>query len=172
VSYSDATLEVIGLFVPKLGWCEISVSSFSDTHPSIANLEFVALILSFLLAHQLQPKERHIHLFVDNQNAQAWSRGVIHNDSNLSISLTSVNSFLQSMLNVVQTRAYIKSKDNKDADAISRLCFLNSENLPQFSASLMMLQFLRSLVDLPDTNPSVNLHRVHTMLQSEGFCPF
>jgi hypothetical protein len=124
------------------------------------------------LAHFLNPAQKHIHLFVDNQNAQAWASGVIRNDSNLSISLTCINSFLQSSLGIVQTRAYIKSADNKDADAISRQRFLNLKNLPRFSATSAMLLFLKSLVDLPDTNPFVNLHKVHTMSLSAGFCPF
>ena len=171
-SYSDATLTVIGVFVPNLGWCEVIVSAFTDSAHSIANLEFIALILSFFLAHFLNPAQKHIHLFVDNQNAQAWASGVIRNDSNLSISLTCINSFLQSSLGIVQTRAYIKSADNKDADAISRQRFLNLKNLPRFSATSAMLLFLKSLVDLPDTNPFVNLHKVHTMSLSAGFCPF
>ena len=168
-SYSDATLHTLGVFVPNLGWCKIEVASFTTLQISIANLEFIALFLSFLLAHKLSPASTHIHLYVDNQNAEAWSRGRISNDSNLSLSLTAVNSILQSTLNVVQTRAYIKSEANISADSISRRCFNNSDQLPHYSPTNQTLTFLSSLVKEPDPRPYHLLQEIHTILASGVF---
>ena len=168
-AYSDATLLIIGLYVPNKGFSQIFVKDFTSQSISIANLEFIAFILAFILANKLNPSEKHIHLYIDNQNAEAWSRGTIHNDSNLSNSMVFVNSILQSTLSPVQTRAYIKSEDNIHADAISRNHFVNSENLMEYCVTSQTLVFLKSLVNQPEFIPSVVLHRILTMLESGGF---
>ena len=168
-SYSDATLSVLGLFVPSLGWCEILVNSFTSLPVSIANLEFLAFILSYLFAHHLTPAATHIHLFVDNQNAETWSRGKFNTDSNLSFSLVILNSMLQSMLCVVQTRSYIRSADNIDADAISRQSFLNSASLPRYSVTSATLQFLQSSVEHPENDLLLSLPRLLTLLPLGAF---
>jgi hypothetical protein len=170
-SFSDATLHTIGIYVPNKGWSQIDVSSFTTEEVSIANLEFIAYILSFLLAYKLSPQIKHIHLYVDNQNAEAWSRGRISNDSNLSMSLTSVNSILQSTLNIVQTRAYIKSEANFNADNISRKRFTNSDQLPHYYPTSQMLKFLSSLVEEPVPLPYHLLQEILIIQESGVFFP-
>ena len=73
-AYSDSTLHTIGVYVPAKGFSHLQTSSFTDVTLSIANYEFIALVLSFLLAHHLDPSADHVYLFVDNQNAESWSR--------------------------------------------------------------------------------------------------
>ena len=73
-AYSDSTLHTIGVYVPAKRFLHLQTSSFTDVTLSIANYEFIALVLSFLLAHHLDPLADHVHLFVDNQNAESWSR--------------------------------------------------------------------------------------------------
>ena len=168
-AYSDSTLHTIGVYVPSKGFLHLQTSSFTDSPLSIANYEFIALILSFLLALHVNPSADHVHLFVDNQNAESWSRGRVNTDSNLSVSLTVVNCILQSLLRVVQTRSYIKSEDNLNADSISRNTFVNYENLPQFSPTNPMLTFLSSLVKAPEPHPYRLHQEVHTILECGAF---
>ena len=168
-AYSDSTLHTIGVYVPSKGFLHLQTSSFADSPLSIANYEFIALILSFLLALHVNPSADHVHLFVDNQNAESWSRGRVNTDSNLSVSLTVVNCILQSLLRVVQTRSYIKSEDNLNADSISRNTFVNYENLPQFLPTNQMLKFLSSLVKAPDPHPYHLLQEIHTILACGAF---
>ena len=169
-SYSDSTLHTIGLYVPLYGWCEVSVSDFaSDSSFSIAILEFVAVILSFMFAHQLKPDEHSIHLYVDNQNAESWSRGRFHSDSNLLLGLITFNSILQTKLSVTQTRAYIRSELNTHADSISRKCYPNSDHIPQYFVTSPILKSLKSLLSTPDPNPFVVHQILLTISLSEGF---
>jgi hypothetical protein len=122
-----------------------------------------------MFAHQLRPLLTHIHLYIDNQNAEAWSRGIICNDSNLSNCLVYVNSLLQTSCNKIQTRAYIKSEMNIDADAISRNLYVNSANLVQYSITCQMLQFLSFLVSAHETSPSIILQQLLIVLESDVF---
>ena len=144
--YTDATLEDIGLYVDQLGWCHISVESFNASGLTIATLEFFAAILGFLFAIHLQPSP-HVHIFIDNQNAGSWSSGRFHTRSNLIVSLVFLNSSFQNYLNVAQTRSYIRSEDNVNADNISRRLFKQYEELPRFSPSSQILKFLQNFLD-------------------------
>ena len=170
-SYSDATLHTLGLFVPCMGWCQIEVSEFATVPVSIALLEFIAFILSFLFAHHLNPHARHIHLYIDNQNAESWSRGHFHSDSNVVLTFVTLNSILQSTLAIIQTRAYVRSEHNVVADSISRKCYLNSDHIPKYLVTSPILKFLRKLLDFPDPDPFVIHHDLLTALQSDVFCP-
>jgi hypothetical protein len=148
----------------------LPVSDFyHESTLSIAVLEFIALILSFMFAHQLRPDEHSIHLYVDNQNAESWSRGRFHSDSNLLLGLITFNSLLQTKLSVTQTRAYIRSEHNVHADSISRRCFLNSDHIPQFFVTSPILQSLRKLLETPDPNPFAMHQILLTISLSKGF---
>jgi hypothetical protein len=168
VGYSDSSLLSMGAFVPQLGYCQVHlVDIFSpDVLDSftIAHYELLAFIIAFLLALFLNSDCRTaIHIFVDNQNALAWSQGRIKTSDNLANILTMSNCFLQVGYNICQTRSYIRSQDNVQADQISRQQFANSDNLTQFSPSPRLIQFFRELVSQRDPDVSRILQLSHTL---------
>jgi hypothetical protein len=75
--YTDATPTTIALFVPGLGWCQCLLSSFVSDIWTIANVEMLGLILGFAFAVFLSPSQPSVHMFIDSQNAEAWSRGSV-----------------------------------------------------------------------------------------------
>ena len=167
VVFSDATLHSLGIYLQDIGWCHISVSDFTHLQPSIAILEFIAAILAFLFVHRLSPPaSAHVHLFIDNQNAEAWSAGRFKSHSNLTVSLVFLNSILQSALGLVQTRSYIRSEDNIHADAISRRSFARFDSLQRFSATSEPLRFLGLCLEAPVVCPFVLLQRLPILLES------
>jgi hypothetical protein len=169
--YSDATLHSLGLFIDNLGWCHVPVPSFSSLEVSIAVLEFIAAILAFLFAIQLKASS-HVHIYIDNQNAEAWSSGKFHTQSNVVVSFVYVNSCLQSMLGISQTRSYIKSEHNVNADNISRMRFDSFVNLQRYSLASPILTFLRNCLEQPAVCQFEILQQILTIPVSEGFYPF
>jgi hypothetical protein len=169
--YTDATLSDIGLFVDQLGWCHIPVKSFTDSNPPIAILEFIAAILGFIFAIHLQPSP-HVHIYIDNQNAGSWSSGKFHTKSNLVVSLVFLNSSLQSFLNVGQTRSYIRSEDNHNADNISRRFFEPYDKLPRFSLTSLILKSLQNYLGEHVPFQFENPPPLLTIPVSDAFSPF
>jgi hypothetical protein len=168
--YTDATPELIGLYVPGLGWAEVEIPP--DWVLSIAMAELLGLILCYALAKILDPNAPNIHIYIDNKNAEAWSTGRIQTSNSCAINLVFLNGYLQSAFNVTQTRSYIRSVDNVQADAISRRRWLNSDNLPQYKIQKSWLVCLTELVQLQEPDPSQTLALALTLLESDAFWPF
>jgi hypothetical protein len=87
----------------------------------IACIELLASIIAYLLTNYLVPGAKHVHLYIDNQNAIAWSMGKIKTEDVFARNLCCLNALIQGGLRgCFQSREYIRSKDNRVADAISR----------------------------------------------------
>ena len=172
VCYTDATPSTIGLFVPQLGWCQCLLSSFVPDVWSIANVEMLGLILGFAFAVFLSPSQSSVHMFIDNQNAEAWSRGSVKTTDRVTNILINVNASLQATLARTQTREYIASASNIDADAISRNAFSNSENLTQYSVTPPLISSLTSLLTAPVSNLLQAVRALPTTSVLAGFTPF
>lgn len=165
IGFTDADLFCSGAYIPSLGFCQVYFADITDsTLLSIAQYELLAFIIAFLLAIFLNPQCTAIHIHIDNQNALAWSSGHIGTNDQLANILTLMNCFLQVGFNTTQTRCYIASKDNVQADQISRRSFTNSENLTQYYPSLHLIKFLRELVNQPDRDVSLILQSLLTLL--------
>jgi hypothetical protein len=150
--YTDATLSTIGLFAPGLGWCQCRLSEFVPGDWIIANVEMLGLILGFAFAVFLSPSQPSVHMFVDNQNAEAWSRGSVKTTGLITNILININAALQATLRRTQTREYLDSKSNIDADAISRNAFKNSGKLTRFYVTSRLKMSLTSLLTAPVSN--------------------
>ena len=83
-----------------------------------------------------------------------------------------LNGYLQSAFNVTQTRSYIRSADNVQADAISRRRWSNLDNLPQFKIQMSWLVCLTELVQLQEPDPLQTLALALTLRESDAFWPF
>jgi hypothetical protein len=175
--YTDAELQTLGSFVPHLGFCQIHLIDLlpSGTTLSIAHYELIAFIITFLLAIFLNDPCTSIHIFVDNTNALSWSTGRIGTNDLCANILTLSNCMLQAGFKVTQTRSYIRSQDNKDADEISRRKFSNSNNLTQFYPTSPLLKFFRKLLNPQEVNVSQILPSILTILDlpvSSLFAPY
>jgi hypothetical protein len=170
--YTDATPTTIGLFVPGLGWCQCLLSSFVSDVWTIANVEMLGLILGFAFAVFLSPSEPSVHMFIDNQNAEAWSRGSVRTTDITTNLLININASLQATLRRTQTRAYIDTKSNVDADAISRNVFRNSGNLTRYFVTPLLMTSLTSLLTAPASNLLQAVRALPTTSVLAGFSPF
>jgi hypothetical protein len=168
-AYSDATMTMLGLFIPKHGWCAIPTTEmFDDTTvtPTIAHIEFVAFILTYLLLCQLQPHEPHCHIYIDNQNAKAWASGRISTNDKLANILTFTNSCLQTACKIRQTRSYIPTADNVDADSVSRSTFTNSDNLMQYFITQRLQTYCKLLFNKHAVTVSQIVVGLNTLLDN------
>jgi hypothetical protein len=164
IGFTDSNLETMGAYIPLLGFCQVELIDLIDSPSStIAHYELLAFIIAFLLAIFLNPHCAAIHIHVDNQNALAWSSGHIGTNDQLANILTLMNCFLQVGFNTIQTRCYIASKDNVQADQISRRSFANSEKLTQYYPSPHLIKFLGDLVNQPDRDVSLTLLSLLTL---------
>ena len=170
--YTDATPSTIGLFVPRLGWCQCLLSSFVSDIWSIANVEMLGLILGFAFSVFLSPSQPSVHMFIDNQNAEAWSRGSVKTTDLTTNILINVNASLQATLARTQTREYIASASNIDADAISRNAFKNSEKLTRYSVTPLLMSSLTSLLTAPASNLFLAVRALPTTSVLAGFTLF
>jgi hypothetical protein len=151
--YSDASEVALGGYIADLGWFEIKVEDLlaaaglpPNTKIHIAYLEMIALIVVYLFAVAMQPDIKHVHVYVDNQNAQGWATGNIKTDNDIANNCVCVNSYLQVSLGVLQTRSYLPSAENKNADAISRLIFRENSALQEYRLERPLLIFLCDLL--------------------------
>jgi hypothetical protein len=112
----------------------------------------LGLILGFAFAVFLSPSQPSVHMFVDNQNAEAWSRGSVKTTGLITNILININAALQATLRRTQTREYLDSKSNIDADAISRNAFKNSGKLTRFYVTSRLKMSLTSLLTAPVSN--------------------
>lgn len=129
LAYSDASgredqpgvmlvKEALGIYVPEKGY--LFWEWPADAVP-IACIELLASIIAYLLTNYLVPGAKHVHLYIDNQNAIAWSMGKIKTEDVFARNLCCLNALIQGGLRgCFQSREYIRSKDNRVADAISR----------------------------------------------------
>jgi hypothetical protein len=158
----------MGAFVPHLGFCQVHLSDVLSRDPttlSIAHFELLAFLIGFLFTMFLNPASTAIHLFVDNQNALAWSEGHIGTNDNVANILTLTNCFLQVGFNVMQTRQYIRSQENIQADQISRRIFANLDKLTQFYPSSHLMTFFRELLGQLEVDVSRILQLLLTLLE-------
>jgi hypothetical protein len=160
----------MGAYVPNLGFCQVHLADiFEDTKSlTIAHYELLAFIITFLFTMFLNPTSTAIHIFIDNQNAMAWSSGQIGTNDHLANVLTLLNGFLQAGFNITQTRSYIESKKNTQADQISRRVFRNSEGLSQFYPNFPLIKFLQHLVNPQDNDVSRILASLLILLELPG----
>lgn len=154
--YSDASEEALGGYVPGVGWFEITVEDLlsnaslaPDTKIPIAYLELIAYIVVYLFAVAVQPDANHVHIHVDNQNAQQWAAGHISTKSDIANNCVSLNSYLQVFLGILQTRSYIRSAENIVADAISRRRFRRSTQLQEYRLQPHLWRLLCDLLTAP-----------------------
>ena len=168
--FSDAATEpegCIGVVVPTLGWISWV---WPGPETGIATLEFLAHLVAYCFAIYLIPNCPHVHLWIDNKNALAWSSGRIRTDSNFAINLTVFNSFLQNAYrHCTQTRDFIPTSQNILADAASRLQFLPLQGLPRFALTPTFTNFLLTLSSLLPKDQSEIAHMSHTIPLSESF---
>jgi hypothetical protein len=157
--YSDASELALGGYIADLGWFEIKVEDLlaaaglpPDTKIHIAYLEMIALIVVYLFAVALQPDIKHVHVHVDNQNAQGWATGHIKTDNDIANNCVCVNSYMQVSLAVLQTRSYLPTLENVNADAISRLIFRERSTLQEYQLGRPLLAFLCDLVTTRDSS--------------------
>jgi hypothetical protein len=155
--FSDASPHYLGLFIPRITFCQIAVADFLEASQSslhIAHLEFIAFIAAYLISIQYSAASSHIHIYIDNTNAKGWSTGNINTCNPIANTLTTINCLLQTSFARIQTRSYIRSEDNRDADAISRNRFSNSDQLPESRPSNILLQYFKDWLSLPDSAAS------------------
>ena len=167
--FTDSTLHTMGVFVPLRGWVSIHLDSLTNNTTDsydIAHLELLALIIGFWFAKFLAPNEAKIHVFIDNQNALRWSQGLIKTSNPLSLSLSMFNCLLQTQLRTLQTRSYIASADNFNADAISRRKFANCDHLTQYFLSAQTLTFCQLLLKSHVSSPLDLAPQLRTTLES------
>lgn len=166
--FTDSTLHTMGVYVPLRGWLSIPLNSLTEKNDiyDIAHVELLALIIGFWFAKFLAPNEARIHVFIDNQNALLWSQGQIKTSNPLSLSLSMFNCLLQTHLKTVQTRSYIASADNFNADAISRRKFVNCDRLPQYFLSTQTRTFCQHLLESRANSPLDLAHQLLTTLAS------
>jgi len=173
VGFTDADLYCSGAYIPSLGFCQVYFADLADCSSlTIAHYELLAFIIAFLLAIFLNPQCAAIHIHIDNQNALAWSSGRIGTNDQLANVLSLMNCFLQVGFNMTQTRCYIASKDNVQADQISRRSFTNYENLTQYYPNSHLIKFLRDLVNQPDRDVSQILQSLLILLDYDVSCLF
>ena len=167
--FTDSEMTTMGNFVPGLGWLDLAVETVFGIGVvrSIAHYEFVAFIVAFLFAKFLAPHSDILHIRVDNSNAQTWSTGSFGTNDSIVNNITCANCFLQIAFKTTQTRKYIKSEDNQDADEISRKRFANLDKLPRYCATSPLLVFLRKLVKPRDLTALAIAQLIH-MLQESG----
>ena len=169
--YSDASPNCMGVFIPNLGYLQFNWPESEKSH-DIAVFELMAAVIAFQFATYISPHSRHIHLFIDNQNAIAWSTGRNRSTSHLSRRLVSLNCYLQALNPaVLQTRSYIKSSWNVSADAISRnnLNHPSLRGLPRYRLTPKFQAFLISLSKCSPKTAFPNLVTKHTVLASTSF---
>jgi hypothetical protein len=173
-AYSDATMHIMGCFVPQQGWVLLDSNDIlphnqdDRNNVSIAHLEYIAFILTFLLLHHLQPHLPHYHIHIDNQNAQAWSSGRVKTSDPTANSLTLINSMLQVALKKDQSRSYITSEMNFEADAITRQKCPQSVGTSQLWPSNQIKQFFKTLLIRQESNPLLLAALINTLLDNEG----
>jgi hypothetical protein len=162
----------LGVYYPPYGWLFHDWSS-NDKH-DIAMVEFLAHVIGYVFTIHVNPSCKHVHLWIDNKNAQAWSGGRIKTDANFSTNLCFFNSFLQgSYRNCTQTRDYIPTKANKIADSISRRDFCMVEAaLPRYHLSKSFIDFLQQLSTLPNSTLSLQALTELIVAPSRSFSSF
>jgi hypothetical protein len=159
-------MNILGLYVPKHGWCAVTVKDIIGTttvKTTIAHLEFLALLLTYLLIKTIQPHQPHYHIYIDNQNALAWASGRISTNDKLANILTFTNSCLQTACKTPQTRSYIASADNINADSISRSTYKNSEQLTQYFMTPRLLIYCKLLFTKHDVTVSEIVAETNTV---------
>lgn len=167
--YSDASEIALGGYVPELGWFEIKVADLlanaglpCDTKIPIAYLEMIAYIVVYAFAVAMQPSTQHVHVHVDNQNALQWAAGHISTTSDIANTCVLANALLQVSYGVLQTRSYIRSEENKIADAISRLRYRGYATVPEYRLGPQLERFCVDLLNMHDS--SAWLKRVNTLM--------
>ena len=111
----------------------------------------IALLVVYLFAVAMQPDIKHVHVYVDNQNAQGWATGHIKTDNDIANNCVCVNSYLQVCLSVLQTRSYLPTAENVNADDISRLVFREHSTLQEYRLGQPLLMFLGHLLNTSDS---------------------
>jgi hypothetical protein len=170
--FTDATPSTIGVFIPGIAWLDIEADTFTSLKLDIAHMEFIALIGGYIFTAFMCRTADRIHIHVDNQNAQQWAGGHIHTSNNIANQLTLVNAVLQAALQIDQTRSYIDTEENVDADDISRRRFKNSERLPHYWAGKALLTFFADLLRRQDSDPSQIAAELRTILASDASLVF
>ena len=164
VAYSDASgrevtsesviiREAIGVYVPGRGY--LFWEWPLDTVP-IACIELLASIIAYLLTNYLLPNVTHCHLYIDNQNAISWSMGKIKTEDTFARNLCCLNSLLQGgWRGCFQSREYIRSKDNRVADAISRrnLDLPELQNIPRYQLEESLINYFLELSKSCESRP-------------------
>jgi hypothetical protein len=155
--YTDASLNFLGIYIPATGWCQIIVAEIQGPGiPAlhIAHLEMIAFILGHMFAILVSPLTQHIHIHVDNQNAQALASGNISTNNNIANQLVVLNALIQNAYGRIQTRSYIRSEENFNADAISRNRFRTSPSVPEYRTTPRLIAFFKALLTSPDSAAS------------------
>lgn len=172
--FSDAASDpsgCVGIVFPQHGW--ISWTWPGESKVGIATLEFLAHIIAYCFTLFLVPSCKHVHLWVDNQNAIAWSSGRIRTESNFAVNLTVFNSFLQSACpNCTQTRSFIPTYQNVLADAASRQKFQILGNLKRYALTKPFINFLLTLSKLHPTDQLEIVLTSPTVPLSKSFYSF
>jgi hypothetical protein len=168
-AYSDASLNILGCYVPDLGWCAIYARDFVPTDGvtvTIAHLELLAFIATYLLAIHLSPSIPSIHIYIDNQNAQAWASGTFCTTNLITNHLSMITCCLQTVYNVPHTRSYIRSEENVNADNASRARFNKLDSKLRCYPTPRLLKFLAESLTHSDSDPSLTLLAISTTLDS------
>ena len=164
-----STPNAIGIFIPGVAYL-----SYVWPHPSsepIATFELLGAVLAYFMAVSLCPC-RHIHVYIDNQNAIACATGRCRSDNQFALHLVTLNCYLQALHpHTVQTRSYVNTQDNPVADGISRLRFNNPllAGLPRYELSEQLADFLIALSSSSPVVPFQTLLTQHTLALGGSF---
>ena len=183
VAYSDASgremesgivnaREALGIYVPGRGYLfwEWPVGAVP-----IACIELLASIIAYLLTAYLLPDAKHCHLYIHNQNAIAWSMGKIKTEDNFARNLCCLNALIQGGLKgCFQSREYIRSKDNRVADAISRrnLDLPELRNIPRYQLEKSLEDYFLELFKSCANRPLEMLLTQRMMSDLTNSAPF
>ena len=166
-----ATNPVRGLGIYcSLGWLDI----IWPIEEPIATLEMLAAVIGYMFAMFLNPKTCHVHMFIDNKNAEAWLSGRIHSESKFACSLVILNSFLQDKYKqCVQTKEFLSTIQNHIADAISRQKQPIGVLLgPRYRLTENCMKNLINMSTCLENEVFQMSHLIHMIVHSINFIPF
>ena len=167
-THVDATPETLGIYVAGIAWLQIELNEITDTTTTIAHAELLAFLIGYTFTVFVCHEAERIHIHIDNQNAQHWSAGHIRTTEPIANLLTCLNAYLQTAFAVDQTRSYINTKDNINADNISRRSFNDSNRLTRYSAGPALKTSFGALLRQPESTPSQIVAKLLTLWDSEA----
>ena len=165
-------VEAMGVYIPQKAWLFFEWPGLPF---HISCFELLASVIGFLLALHINPQLSHVHLFIDNCNAIAWSTGKIKTDHYFSRNLVTLNALSQGAYKgCCQSRQYIPSKENRVADAISRRRFDIPElqDIHRYRLAPHVIDCLIELSQCSATRPLEIVLGIPTMWASDNFVSF